>query len=71
MLQHDITLNDLQELCLSEPVFFFFRPACPSSLFHTWEALLQEVEIDSQVIENLIKVNEEQNLLITAHHQII
>ncbi|ERL91639.1 hypothetical protein D910_08968 [Dendroctonus ponderosae] len=25
------------------------RPACPSSLFHTWEALLQEVEIDSQL----------------------
>ncbi|XP_044736642.1 uncharacterized protein LOC123298621 [Chrysoperla carnea] len=24
------------------------RPACPSSLFHTWETLLQEVEIDSQ-----------------------
>jgi hypothetical protein len=24
------------------------RPACPSALFHTWETLLQEVEIDSQ-----------------------
>ncbi|XP_077292227.1 uncharacterized protein LOC143915436 isoform X2 [Arctopsyche grandis] len=24
------------------------RPACPSSLFHTWETLLQEVETDSQ-----------------------
>lgn len=24
------------------------RPACPSSLFHTWETLLQEVDIDSQ-----------------------
>ncbi|KAH1009901.1 hypothetical protein HUJ04_002197 [Dendroctonus ponderosae] len=29
------------------------RPACPSSLFHTWEALLQEVEIDSQTNHEL------------------
>ena len=26
-----------------------FRPSCPSSLFATWEAMLQEVETDSQV----------------------
>ncbi|XP_045474668.1 uncharacterized protein LOC123680682 isoform X5 [Harmonia axyridis] len=26
------------------------RAACPSSLFHTWETLLQEVDIDSQAL---------------------
>ncbi|XP_050305290.1 uncharacterized protein LOC126742589 isoform X6 [Anthonomus grandis grandis] len=29
------------------------RPACPSSLYHTWEALLQEVEIDSQAMNEI------------------
>lgn len=29
------------------------RPACPSSLFHTWETLLQEVEIDSQAMGDI------------------
>lgn len=27
-------------------VSFFSRATCPSSLFHTWETLLQEVEAD-------------------------
>ncbi|XP_066145717.1 proto-oncogene vav isoform X10 [Euwallacea fornicatus] len=32
------------------------RPACPSSLFHTWEALLQEVEIDSQAMGDIASI---------------
>ncbi|XP_048522316.1 uncharacterized protein LOC109542090 isoform X4 [Dendroctonus ponderosae] len=32
------------------------RPACPSSLFHTWEALLQEVEIDSQALGDIASI---------------
>lgn len=34
-------------------VVILFRPACPSSLFHTWETLLQEVEIDSQAMGDI------------------
>lgn len=34
--------------CLETLSLSFCRPACPSSLFHTWETLLQEVEADSQ-----------------------
>lgn len=30
-----------------------YRAACPSSLFHTWETFLQEVEIDSQALGDL------------------
>ncbi|XP_015838821.2 uncharacterized protein Stacl isoform X6 [Tribolium castaneum] len=32
------------------------RPACPSSLFHTWETLLQEVEIDSQALGEIASI---------------
>ncbi|KAJ8888048.1 hypothetical protein PR048_007534, partial [Dryococelus australis] len=32
------------------------RPACPSSLFHTWETLLQEVEIDSQAHSDIASI---------------
>ncbi|KAJ8976792.1 hypothetical protein NQ317_014135 [Molorchus minor] len=32
------------------------RPACPSSLFHTWETLLQEVEIDSQALGDIASI---------------
>ncbi|XP_054275359.1 uncharacterized protein LOC128994676 isoform X3 [Macrosteles quadrilineatus] len=32
------------------------RPACPSSLFHTWETLLQEVEVDSQAHSDIASV---------------
>ncbi|VEN64201.1 unnamed protein product, partial [Callosobruchus maculatus] len=32
------------------------RPACPSSLFHTWETLLQEVEIDSQALADIASI---------------
>ncbi|XP_071050321.1 uncharacterized protein [Onthophagus taurus] len=32
------------------------RPACPSSLFHTWETLLQEVEIDSQTLGDVASI---------------
>lgn len=32
---------------------FCCRPACPSSIFHTWETLLQEVEIDSQALGDI------------------
>lgn len=32
------------------------RPACPSSLFHTWETLLQEVEIDSQAHSDIANI---------------
>ncbi|XP_060529108.1 guanine nucleotide exchange factor VAV3 isoform X3 [Cylas formicarius] len=32
------------------------RPACPSSLFHCWEALLQEVEIDSQALGDIASI---------------
>nr|CAD7206652.1 unnamed protein product [Timema douglasi] len=32
------------------------RPACPSSLFHTWETMLQEVEIDSQAHSDIASV---------------
>ncbi|KAL1498131.1 hypothetical protein ABEB36_008982 [Hypothenemus hampei] len=32
------------------------RPPCPSSLFHTWEALLQEVEIDSQALGEIASI---------------
>ncbi|KAJ8930380.1 hypothetical protein NQ314_016830, partial [Rhamnusium bicolor] len=32
------------------------RPACPSSLFHTWENLLQEVEIDSQALGDIASI---------------
>ncbi|KAI5753781.1 hypothetical protein M8J77_003302 [Diaphorina citri] len=32
------------------------RPACPSSLFHTWENLLQEVEVDSQAHSDIASV---------------
>lgn len=35
---------------------FFYRPACPSSLFHTWETLLQEVEIDSQALGDIASI---------------
>lgn len=37
-------------------MFFFSRPACPSSLFHTWETLLQEVEIDSQAHSDIASI---------------
>jgi uncharacterized protein (UPF0332 family) len=33
-----------------------YRPACPSSLFHTWETLLQEVEIDSQAHSDIASI---------------
>ncbi|CAH1154321.1 unnamed protein product [Phaedon cochleariae] len=36
------------------------RPACPSSLFHTWETLLQEVEIDSQAMGDIASILERQ-----------
>uniref|UniRef100_A0A1Y1K8I5 Phorbol-ester/DAG-type domain-containing protein n=2 Tax=Photinus pyralis TaxID=7054 RepID=A0A1Y1K8I5_PHOPY len=32
------------------------RPACPSSLFHVWETLLQEVEIDSQALGDIASI---------------
>ncbi|GLV34333.1 Stac-like [Carabus blaptoides fortunei] len=32
------------------------RPACASSLFHTWETLLQEVEIDSQAHSDIASI---------------
>uniref|UniRef100_A0A1B6CG85 Phorbol-ester/DAG-type domain-containing protein n=1 Tax=Clastoptera arizonana TaxID=38151 RepID=A0A1B6CG85_9HEMI len=32
------------------------RPSCPNSLFHTWEALLQEVEVDSQAHSDIASV---------------
>lgn len=32
------------------------RPACPSALFHTWETLLQEVEIDSQAHSDIASI---------------
>ncbi|KAF5281601.1 hypothetical protein FQR65_LT02921 [Abscondita terminalis] len=32
------------------------RPACPSSLFHVWETLLQEVEIDSQALGDVASI---------------
>ncbi|XP_075235389.1 SH3 and cysteine-rich domain-containing protein isoform X1 [Lycorma delicatula] len=32
------------------------RPSCPSSLFHTWETLLQEVEVDSQAHSDIASV---------------
>ncbi|XP_072155893.1 uncharacterized protein [Bemisia tabaci] len=32
------------------------RPACPSSLVHTWESLLQEVEVDSQAHSDVASV---------------
>lgn len=32
------------------------RPACPSSLYHTWETLLQEVEIDSQALSEIASI---------------
>ncbi|XP_049823029.1 uncharacterized protein LOC109597113 isoform X3 [Aethina tumida] len=32
------------------------RPACPSSLFHTWETLLQEVEIDAQALGDIASI---------------
>ncbi|GLG98247.1 Uncharacterized protein GBIM_04834 [Gryllus bimaculatus] len=32
------------------------RPACPSALFHTWETLLQEVEVDSQAHSDIASV---------------
>ncbi|KAL0277870.1 UNVERIFIED_CONTAM: hypothetical protein PYX00_004997 [Menopon gallinae] len=32
------------------------RPSCPSSLFHTWETLLQEVEIDSQAHTDIASI---------------
>ncbi|XP_017768879.1 PREDICTED: uncharacterized protein LOC108557015 [Nicrophorus vespilloides] len=32
------------------------RPACASSLFHTWETLLQEVEIDSQALGDIASI---------------
>ena len=39
-----------------EVYFVCFRPACPSSLFHTWETLLQEVEIDSQAHSDIASI---------------
>lgn len=35
---------------------FIFRPACPSSLLHTWETLLQEVDIDSQALSDIASI---------------
>lgn len=32
------------------------RPTCPSALFHTWETLLQEVEVDSQAHSDIASV---------------
>ncbi|XP_065155672.1 uncharacterized protein Stacl isoform X5 [Atheta coriaria] len=32
------------------------RPACASSIFHTWETLLQEVEIDSQALGDIASI---------------
>ncbi|KAF5303390.1 hypothetical protein FQA39_LY09981 [Lamprigera yunnana] len=32
------------------------RPACQSSLFHVWETLLQEVEIDSQALGDIASI---------------
>lgn len=37
-------------------LIFFYRPGCPSSLFHTWETLLQEVEIDSQALGDIASI---------------
>lgn len=34
-------------------IIILSRPACPTSLFHTWETLLQEVEIDSQAMGDI------------------
>ncbi|XP_059476434.1 uncharacterized protein LOC132197273 isoform X9 [Neocloeon triangulifer] len=32
------------------------RPACPSTVFHAWETLLQEVEIDSQAHSDIASI---------------
>lgn len=36
--------------------FLHYSPACPSALFHTWETLLQEVEIDSQALSDTASI---------------
>lgn len=37
-------------------ILLYFSPACPSSLFHTWETLLQDVEIDSQALSEIASI---------------